>query len=298
MEVLVVTIDSELESAKKLGYNTTTFIGDYANRYDNKIVIRWGNSRYLYDNNGSRQLDFKYVLNPAQCIRRNCEKANATKLMSLVVNTPTLWETKVPKDVLAVVRTHEHSSGHGFRVEKGPFNVQYGTYATRYLDVTKEGAEYRVWFCGGKTMLARRHKMMCNPDEKYPCRSMWGYTYMDGISKELHVATLLAAKKIGLEFGAADVLFHKGKWYFLELNSAASLDHRLTIEFFQKNIQALIEKKFGAVIAEAKKKELGTSGNQQPTNEQQQSLAGSESNASPVRTVAENVLNSNSPVGI
>jgi hypothetical protein len=162
--------------------------------------------------------------------------------MSLVVNVPTLWEKSVPKDVLAVVRPHEHSSGFGFSVKKGPFKVQSGTYATRYLDVTKEGAEYRVWFCGNKTMLAKRHKMECNTDEI--CRSMWGYTFCDGISKELHNATLLAAKKIGLEFGAADVLFYKGKWYFLELNSAASLDHRVVCEFFQTNLKLLIEKKF------------------------------------------------------
>ncbi len=247
MEVLVLTINSEHESASKLGYKTSTYLGDFAHKFDNKIVIRWGNSHWLYNADGSKQADFKNVLNPAACIRRNCEKAKATKIMSMVVNVPTLWEKAVPKDVLAVVRPHEHSSGHGFSVKKGPFKVQDGTYASRYLDVTKEGAEYRVWFCGNKTMCGRRHKMECNPDEKYPCRSMWGYTFVDGISKELHNSTLLAAKKIGLEFGAADVLFHKGKWYFLELNSAASLDHRVVREFFQTNLKLLIEKKFPSV---------------------------------------------------
>lgn len=265
MEVLVLTIDSERESASKLGFKTSTHMGDYAHKFDNKIVIRWGNSRWLYNEAGTKTSDFKNVLNSAESIRRNCEKAKATKLMSLVVNVPTLWEKKVPADVLAVVRTHEHSGGHGFSVQKGPFNVEYGTYATRYLDVTKEGAEYRVWFCGNKTMCGRRHKMMCNPDEKYPCRSMWGYTFIDGISKELHNATLLAAKKIGLEFGAADVLFHKGKWYFLELNSAASLDHRVVLEFFQTNLQLLINKKFltptnvPVIQVDCKKKEFGES---------------------------------------
>jgi hypothetical protein len=247
MEVLVLTINSELESASKLGYKTSTYLGDFAHKFDNKIVIRWGNSRWLYNVDATKHADFKNVLNSAECIRRNCEKAKATKLMSLVVNVPTLWEKSVPKDVLAVVRPHEHSSGHGFSVKKGPFKVEPGTYAARYLDVTKEGAEYRVWFCGNKTMCGRRHKMECNPDEQWPCRSMWGYTFVDGISKELHNSTLLAAKKIGLEFGAADVLFYKGKWYFLELNSAASLDHRLVREFFQTNLKLLIEKKFPKV---------------------------------------------------
>jgi len=244
MEVLVLTIDSEYESASKLGYKTSSYLGDYAHKFDNKIVIRWGNSRWLYDGTTTNKLDFKNVLNSAKAIRCNCEKANATKLMSRVVNVPTLWEKSVPKDVLAVVRPHEHSSGNGFSVRKGPFKVEYGTYAARYLDVTKEGAEYRVWFCGNKTMCGRRHKMECNAEEKYPCRSMWGYTFMDGISRELHNATLLAAKKIGLEFGAADVLFYKGNWYFLELNSAASLDHRIVCEFFKTNMKLLIEKKF------------------------------------------------------
>jgi hypothetical protein len=65
-----------------------------------------------------------------------------------------------------------------------------------------------------------------------------------GISKDLRNQTLLAAKKIGLEFGAADVLFHKGKWYFLELNSAPSVDHRVVREFYQAAMMVLIAKKF------------------------------------------------------
>ena len=250
MEIIVLTIDSEFESASKLGYKTYGnyhTLGNFASKFDNKIVIRWGNSRHSYDGTGSKAVEFKQVLNPAEAIRLNCQKAKATKLMSQVVNVPTLWEKSVPKNVLAVVRPPEHSSGYGFSVKEGPFKVQEGTYASRYLDVTKEGAEYRVWFCGNKTMCGKRHKMECNPEQKYPCRSMWGYTFVDGISKELHNATLLAAKKIGLEFGAADVLFYKGKWYFLELNSAASLDHRVVSEFFKTNIKLLIEKKFSNV---------------------------------------------------
>ena len=262
MEIIVLTIDSELESARKLGYKTTTYLGDYAHQFDDKIIIRWGNSRWLNDTTGRRQADVKNVVNPAKSIRRNCEKANSKKLMSQVVNVPTLWEKFVPADIMAVVRPLEHSSGRGFSVQKGPFQVQDGTYATRYLDVTKEGAEYRVWFCGNKTMGGKRYKMDCNPDEKFPCRSLWGYSFCDSISKELHVQTLLAAKKIGLEFGAADVLFHKGKWYFLELNSAASLDHRIVREFFQTNLKLLIAKKFSQkkevaipVVEEIKKKD-------------------------------------------
>jgi len=261
MKAIVLTIESERESASKLGFETYTYVGERASKFDNNVVIRWGNSCWVFDNDECKQVDFKNVLNPAPNIRINCQKARATKLMAQVVNVPTLWEKSVPAGVLAVVRPHEHSSGHGFSVKKGPFNIEPGTYATRYLDVTKEGAEYRVWFCGNKTMAGKRHKMMCNEEQEFPCRSMWGYTFCDGISRDLHNQTLLAAKKIGLDFGAADVLFHKGKWIFLELNTAASLDHRIVKEFFQTNLAALIEKKFPTVqpvavpVVEVKKKD-------------------------------------------
>lgn len=245
MDIIVFTIESEAESARRLGYTTTTYNGDFVNKYDNKIVIRWGNSRWLTNRDtGCRESDFKNVINPAKVIRQNCEKANATKLLAQIVNVPTLWETKVPEGVLAVVRPHEHSAGYGFSVQKGPFDVQEGTYATRYLDVTKEGGEYRVWFCGNRTMVGRRVKMECNEAQEFPCRSNWGYSFLDGISKDLRNQTLLAAKKIGLESGAADVLFYKGKWYFLELNSAPSIDHRVVREFYQAALSVLIERKF------------------------------------------------------
>ena len=42
MEVKILTIESELESVKRLGYpNTTIYLGDYAHKFDNNIVIRW-----------------------------------------------------------------------------------------------------------------------------------------------------------------------------------------------------------------------------------------------------------------
>ena len=85
--------------------------------------------------------------------------------------------------------------------------------------------------------------MKINEEQKYPCRSNWGYEFCDGISLELHHQTLMAAKKIGLEVGAADVLYYKGQWLFLELNSAASVDHRIVREFYQAALAELIKKK-------------------------------------------------------
>ena len=240
MAIKVLTIDSEYESAKRLGYPTHTFLGDYAYKFDNDIIIRWGNSSLVYTREGSKYAEFKNVINSSKAIKQNCRKHECIKLLAQIVNVPTLWEKKVPTKVLAVVRPIEHSSGNGFSVEEGPFDVKPGTYATSFI---KTDREYRVWFCGDKTMVGRRVKMESNPSEKYPCRAGWGYSFYDKISLELHHQTLMAAKKIGLEVGAADILYFNGKWLFLELNSAASVDHRLVREFYQAALEELIKKK-------------------------------------------------------
>ncbi len=277
MNIKIMTIQSELESAKRLGFDTFVSDGDYVDKYDKHIMIRWGNSRWMPRRNGNQDVDFKNIINPAKNIRLNCEKAKSIKLMAQVVNVPTLWEKEVPAGVLAVVRPHEHAAGYGFSVKKGPFKVSSGTYASRYLDVTKEGGEYRVWFCGNRTMVGRRVKMECNETQEYPCRSNWGYSFLDGISKDLRNQTLLAARKIGLDLGAADVLYYKGKWYFLELNSAPSIDHRVVREFYQAAIPVLIAKKFPPtegvlvpvvnVVEDLKKKQSGE--NEQPVEPSQ-----------------------------
>ena len=248
MAVKVFTIESERESASRLGYPTSTHMGDYAYKYDDDIIIRWGNSKYLYTKDGLRNADFKQVINPAKNIRTNCEKNKATKLLAQVVNVPTLYEKSVPKDTLAVIRPTEHAAGNGFCVKKGPFKIEPGTYGTKFL---KTNAEYRVWFCGNKTMCGRRVKMECNEEQEYPCRSNWGYHFVNGISPELHRQTLIAAKKIGLDCGAADVLYFKGRWYFLELNSAASDYHRVVREFYQNALEELVKKKLSLKSEEA-----------------------------------------------
>jgi len=245
MAVKVFTIESEYDSACRLGYPTTTYMGSsFAYKYDNDIIIRWGNSSRFYNKDGSKTAEFKQVLNPAESIKVNCRKNESIKLLAQVVNVPTIYEKKVPKGVLAVIRPIEHTAGNGFSVQKGPLKIEHGTYGTRYLDVTKSGGEYRVWFCGKKTLCGQRVKMECNEEQKHPCRSNWGYSFCGSIAPSLHHQTLMAAKKIGLDVGAADVLYYKRKWYFLELNSAPSVDHRVVREFFQEALKELVKEKF------------------------------------------------------
>lgn len=240
MRVIVLTCESELESANRLGFPTFTYLSDRTNKTKDTIVIRWGNSQCAYDDRGIRNVEFKNVINRMECIRLNCEKANATRLLAQVVNVPTLYEKKVPAGVLAVVRPFEHAAGSDFSVQEGPFNIKPGTYGTKFI---KTNAEYRVWFCGNKTMCGRRVKMKINEAQEFPCRSQWGYEFCSKIATDLHYQTLMASKKIGLDTGAADVLYYKNKWYFLELNSAPSVDHRIVREFYQSGLANLIKKK-------------------------------------------------------
>lgn len=242
MKIYILTTNSELESAQRLGYETSTVARNYAHHFDNYVMVRWGNSSWAYSRDGKRNIDYKNVINRAKFIKQNVEKHKSIKLLAQVVNVPTIYEKNIPKEVLAVVRPLQHASGSDFSVQKGPFKIQSETYGTRFI---KTEDEYRVWFIGENTMCAKRVKMERNgPVGDYACRSNWGYKFADNVPIDLHYQTLMAAKKIGLDCGAADVLFHKNKWYFLELNSAASVDHRKIREFFQKGIETFVKVKF------------------------------------------------------
>jgi hypothetical protein len=167
----ILTIDSEYDSACRLGFKTTTYINKHAEDFDNEINIRWGNSHLLLDKE-NKEVDFKNVINPGLIISANCRKHEALKKMSAVVHTPKMFEEAVPDGLLVVVRPVEHAGGSGFSVKNGPLTLEKGhEYATQYI---KTKTEYRVWFINGKTLCAKR---VCSKDKsKYPCRSEWGYS--------------------------------------------------------------------------------------------------------------------------
>src|ERR1017187_2950786 len=97
--IQVLTIDSEHDSAKRLGYDTITD-PEYYEDYTNDLVIRWGNSSHIFDANYDTH-EFDKVINPREAIARNCHKNKAIKLIGSVVTAPTCWEEgeKVPAGV-------------------------------------------------------------------------------------------------------------------------------------------------------------------------------------------------------
>ena len=238
--ITVFSVDSEFKSAKRLGFNTVRRVG-YTDDYDNDIVIRWGTG-FGIDSRNRDSYEFKNVVNEYKNIRLNVHKHEALKAMSKVVRTIKLIEGKVPAGVKAVVRPLNHSGGAGFKIVTGPYHLNSDEeYATELLDTKNE---YRVWFIGDKTRWAQRVALKNNnPNEV--CRSHWGYRYMEeAVPTKLIKQVLKAAKVIGLELGAADVLEKDGKFYICELNTAYSVDTPLLTKWSRKNILEYVQKKF------------------------------------------------------
>lgn len=245
--IKLLTIKSELESAKKLGFEAVTqFESDFTSDLANDIIVRWGNSGLYYkDRYSYSACDFNNVINTSSAIRANCHKLNATKKLSTVVDVPNLYHNVIPDGKKTVVRPIEHAAGSDFAIKTGPFQLSYNYYATEFIDTENE---YRVWFCGKEVFACRRVPLNEADEKAFPCRANWGYSYLSSVPKSLKDKTLAAAKKIGLEIGAADVLEKDGKYYFLELNSAPSIDTNTLIRFYKNGIEKLAKKKFSKLL--------------------------------------------------
>ena len=241
----VLTCESEQASATRLRYEDVTTDVKSVEDWENDLVIRWGRSAWSWttDYRGNEvRAEYNRVINPRRAIYLNCCKAKALQRLQEVVNTPNIWlpGQTVPEGQEAVHRAVHHAGGAGFNVQTGPFVVAPESYATSWIP---SRVEYRVWFCGDDTMCGVRRIGSVCPD-KYPCRSQWGYDFKQSVPAKLHKDTLLAASTIGLEFGAADIMYLGDKFYFLELNSAPTIDKLVIEEFYKASMKKLIKKKY------------------------------------------------------
>ena len=84
--------------------------------------------------------------------------------------------------------------------------------------------------------------------EIYPVRSLWPYQKINNIPNILKEQVLLAKNKLQLDFGGFDILEKDGEYYFLECNSAVSLDAPYIISFFRDNLKKLLDKKFNYIL--------------------------------------------------
>lgn len=242
--IKLYTISSEEKSAAKLGYETHLHVEGYTEDEDKNISVRWGNSGRTYSKNGL-VTDFKNVLNKATSIRTNCVKDKALSILSKVVSVPKFFRSgeKIPKGCDVIYRPVEHTAGQNFRLIKGGnFVCEYGMYAKEYI---KTDREWRVYFCGNQTMgcLRYAHKEGLDPI----CKSLWSYDFrrLPDILKE---QSFKAKAALDLDFGCFDVLEKNHEFYYLEGNTACTLDHSAITRFFQRGLEILIKEKFPKLV--------------------------------------------------
>jgi len=242
-KIIVLTTGSEEKSARRLGYPTYTYL-PYGQNLKDKVIIRWGNgflNAPIENIIFSETDDFDNVINRQKSIELNVDKPKALQTISKAVLTPKIYLTAVPNKKIVVFRPKTHSSGQGFQLLKGPFNIVSESYATEYIKTEKE---IRVFVCGNKTLTCSREK--AKKADSDICRSNYAYVRFRKTPIRLHRMALRATKALNLEVGAFDVLVKNRKYYFLEFNTAVSVEKQAT-EFYKKNIPVLIKKRFPAI---------------------------------------------------
>lgn len=251
MDIKVLTIPSESKSAQKLGFPMETYDFLSMGSHQDKVIVRWGNSNLTHNRASNKLEEYPFVLNKSESIVLNCSKQKALEKIATVVTTPKIFQKRVPRKKRAVYRNIFHSAGKDFAVIRGPKKIEENKYATEYIGTKYE---FRVFFCGNSVMLCRRVTRNKNKiKEKYPCRSLWPYSFYKKVPKQLKAQVLAAAKTVGLDFGAADILFKNKKYYFLELNTAPSLDDKKIIAFYKRNLKNMIMRRFKKAFEKRKK---------------------------------------------
>lgn len=225
MRTCCLTTAGNTVSAVKLGLPTYAH-GDDIKADDWDAVLRWGNSA---------EAEGELQINPSDKVLRVCDKLEALLDLSEVVTVPPVYERMVPVGHKAVIRTMEHTQGVGFQVVDGPYRIPRGSYGTELIVTPKE---FRVWYAFGAMRAAQRVALNPETDHKL-CRSKWGYRYLAGVPTVMGQEAAKAFKRMGLETGAADILWHEAerKYYFLELNTAPAIDTESLETFFRTNVR-------------------------------------------------------------
>lgn len=231
----IITNRRTSKSADLLGYKQIECVCMAPATHRKNPVIRWG---------ATDSCDSDVVtVNSNHSIKMNCNKMQSSLMMATEVRTPMIYRKNIPDGLKVVVRpiTHE-SMGEDFELVEWSAgdSIEGGHYATEFIETPYE---YRIWKFGDEFLAAKRVKTreQAEGEADEDCRSEWGYSFMrptDTMKRQ----TTRAFKAVGLYFGAADVLWHEEDYcyYFLELNSAPSLDHPKVLAFFKANFEKLV----------------------------------------------------------
>jgi len=236
MSVIVLTRPENAKSALKLGYPCVHSVGDVP---AGSHVIRWGNGLDP-DKRG-----WAMVLNKYAAMQVSTDKLGALRAMARVVKTPDIYEAgdSLPVGHRYIERPASHAEGSDFVItdlRTATRGQRVGEdHATRYIEADNE---YRVWFVRDKYLVARRIPLTAQGQtEEDTCRSKWGYEFVGKCFPKLAEEVAKARSAIPLDFGAIDCLWKDGEgWYFLEFNSAPSLDTPKVLKHFQTHLQEIL----------------------------------------------------------
>ncbi len=245
MTTVILTRTENTKSASKLGYPL------YFDRTDipsGSTVIRWGNGME------NDQRNWEAVLNKASVLQISTDKLAALQKLSTTVKTPEVYRQgqTLPAGHRYVCRPASHAEGSDFELSdcRRRSAILATHHATRFIEDTRE---YRVWFVRDKYLVAKRVPRSAEGQSSSdPCRSKWGYEFQTSCFAKLKTEMDKARLAIPLDFGAVDVLWKdgdgntEGQWYFLEFNSAPSLDHAKVLAHFKTHLQAIV----GAPVAQ------------------------------------------------
>lgn len=237
MTTFVLTRSENAKSALKLGFPT---VNEESEIPRGSNVIRWGHGM------SPDSRSWATVLNKSSALEISTDKLRALQTLATVVKTPEVYLSGqvLPRGHRYVARPASHAEGSEFEL----IDLRHGEgqrlrqhHATRFIEDTRE---YRVWFVRDKYLCAKRvPRSSDGQTNSDPCRSKWGYGEYVTIFPKLKEEVAKARQAIPLDFGAMDVLWSEanGKWYFLEINSAPSLDTPTLVRHFQQGIKACLQ---------------------------------------------------------
>lgn len=145
------------------------------------------------------------------------------------------------RDRPLVGRPDHHRAGQGFHLCHDREDVRRAVRrgATHFLEFIEDAREFRVHVAFDKSI--KIAEKVGGGGHIRNSQNGWYFAYPQEFNHKLSLRRVAreAVKSLGLDFGAADVLYSKGKFYVLEVNAAPSLTSRS--DTLQRYVKAFMD---------------------------------------------------------
>jgi glutathione synthase/RimK-type ligase-like ATP-grasp enzyme len=197
------------------------YIGSYSypNTLSNSLVIRWGSREEFKFSNST-------VLNKSRAIAGAGSKAWARDAMfgKGIAIPKKITPANYKKGSKIIVRPHQHSKGKDFIVIDNyqDLHKHYNPTKYYYSEFIDKEREFRVHCAHGKVLC-----VMEKPRPKDTNMLAWNlgkepfeYVEWSKVNRTCIALALAAIKVLGLDFGGVDIIYKKGVYYVLEVNTS------------------------------------------------------------------------------